>query len=147
MVDLIVDEQFDAQQVTEPLTRWNWKRQWFVGLRQDLERTQTTDIEFLSPTIAEVKSASQALCTPPDLQTPKVTETVVEHTMDEEDADEEIVPVEEQIHVAVPGKTMPQPTTSTVPTTTADEDEDEGNDEALAVVSIDGSLSETLRIE
>ena len=60
--------------------------------------------------------------------------------MDEEDADEEIVPVEEQIHVAVPGKTMPQPTT-------ADEDEDEGNDEALAVVSIDGSLSETLRIE
>lgn len=50
--------------------------------------------------------------------------------MDEEDADEEIVPVEEQIHVAVPGKTMPQPTTSTVPTTTADEDEDEdeGND-------------------
>ena len=28
-----------------------------------------------------------------------------------------------------------------------DEDEDEGNDEALAVVSIDGSLSETLRIE
>ena len=65
--------------------------------------------------------------------------------MDEEDADEEIVPVEEQIHVAVPGKTMPQPTTSTVPTTTADEDE--GNDEALAVVSIDGSLSETLRIE
>ena len=68
--------------------------------------------------------------------------------MDEEDADEEIVPVEEQIRVAVPGKTMPQTVTPTVPTTTAEEeDEDEGNDEALAVVSIDGSLSETLRIE
>ena len=103
----------------------------------------------MSATIAEVKPASQASCTPPDLQTPKVTETVVEHTVDEEDADEMIVPEEEQIRVAVPGKTMPQIATPAAPPAPAlaDEDEDEGNDEALAVVSIDGSLSETLRIE
>lgn len=96
--------------------------------------------------IEEVKSAAQASCTPPDLQTPKVTETVVEHTVDEEEADEMIVPEDEQIRVAVPGKTMPQ-NTNTTPAPAAEEEEEEGNDEALAVVSIDGSLSETLRIE
>lgn len=115
-----------------------------------MERTQTTDTQFVSVKVGEVKSASQASCTPLDLETPKVAETVAERTVDEEDAEEMIeMPMEEQIRVAVPGKTpvVPVAAPTATPIPEPEEPEDEGNDEALVVVSIDGNLAETLRIE
>ena len=143
MVDLIVEEEFDAEQVTQPLRR----------VQQELKTF--TSAAFSVVPLGEVKSASEATCQPLDLRTPKAG-AVVEGTMTlEEGEEEEMMEVagEEQIRVAVPGKTaMPLDgaTAGPVPTAGAiadEEEEEEGNDEMLSVVSIDGQLLETIRVE
>ena len=139
MVDLIVEEEFDVQQVTEPLRR----------LEQELKGAPT-DTTFSVVELGEVKSADEATCQPLDLRTPKAGAVVEGAIMPEDVDEEEIVEMggDEQIRVAVPGKTAtPAESGETGPTVAQEEEEEEGNDEALVVVSIDGALQETLRVE
>ena len=139
-----MEEEFDAEKVTEPLRR----------VQQELKTFTGADFSVVS--LGEIKSASEATCQPLDMRTPKagaVTEGVM---TPEEGEEEEMMEVmgDEQIRVAVPGKTAtpaeggaagPVPTAGAI---ADEEDEDEeGNDEMLSVVSIDGQLLETIRVE
>ena len=142
MVDLIVEEEFDAEQVTEPLRR----------VQQELKTFTSTAFSVVP--LGEVKSASEATCQPLDMRTPKPGMVVEGMVTPEEGEEEEVMEVagEEQIRVAVPGKTaVPADSAAagSVPPAgaIADEEEEEGNDEMLSVVSIDGQLLETIRVE
>lgn len=134
MADLIVDEEYNAEEALKPLTQIQ------TALR-DLPKTTTA---FATESPLPIKTAADAIIEPfVDILTPVAAETATTAVEDEEDAEEEIKMDEGTITMAVPGKTAAGVTPTPGPA-----GDDEGEEvEELNVIQLDGQVVETLKIE
>lgn len=143
MADLIVDEEYDAEEVLKPLTAIQ------SALNQVPKHVTTFSV---NPTVP-IASASNAICEPfTDLVSPVAVSATGEKIEEEEDVDEEIkVDAGKTIQVDVPGKTPADvPGKTQVATDVAVATEEDAADEEveeLNVIELDGAVTETLKLE
>ena len=133
MAELIVDQEYNAEEALKPLTS-------IQSALSSLPKTVTT---FATDETVAIKSATEAIIEPfVDVLTPVATDEVAANEEEEDDAEEEInVEGQDAIHVDVPGKTVAVDD-NTTPVPAGDEEVEE-----LNVIQLDGTVTETLKIE
>lgn len=142
MADLIVDEEYDAEEVLKPLT----------SIQSALKEVPKHTTSFSVEPTRLIVSASNAICEPFTDPTSTVVVSVSgEKVEEEEDVDEEIkVDTGKTIQVDVPGKTPAGAPAKIEVTVTPAAEEDAGADEEveeLNVIELDGDVTETLKLE
>ena len=156
MAELIVDNEYNAEELTAPLRGPHAPSSSSLEIEAALQKVQREPTEFAVYPLTDVKPASEAICQPPEDPAAKKEEAATTEKVEDEDEAEEEIAVTNTIQVAVPGRTATPATTTPTPAAAAatatatagtEASDEEGEVEELRVVQFDGKVVESIKVE